>query len=114
MANEIPSDPDPSKAAFAALADPMRREIVEALRDRPRAVGALAEEFPISRPAVSQHLRVLAEAGLVEAVPDGSRRIYRLSPDGVARLRAYLDRLWDDALAAYADASTTRSGRKTA
>jgi DNA-binding transcriptional ArsR family regulator len=97
--------------AIQALADPTRRAIVEVLRDEPLPVGALAELFPISRPAISQHLRVLGDAGLVEATPQGTRRVYRLAPDGVAALRRYLDRLWDDALAAYAREAERQSRR---
>lgn len=88
-----------------ALADPTRRAIVEALRRGPTPVGALAAPLPVSRPAVSQHLRVLTEAGLVSVTPKGNRRLYRLSPEGVANLRRYLDLLWDDALAAFARAA---------
>ena len=75
--------------------------IFERLSERPRAVGELARELPVSRPAVSQHLRVLKEAGLVVDRPAGARRIYQLDPDGVAALRAYLDQFWTRALAAY-------------
>lgn len=88
--------------ALAALSDPTRRAIVEALRDAPQPVGVLASRFPISRPAVSQHLRVLSDSGLVACDCAGTRRIYRLSHDGIGALRQYLDTLWDDALAAYA------------
>ena len=90
------------EAAFTALSDPTRRAIVEALRDTPSPVGRLAEHFPVSRPAISQHLKVLSDAGLVVADPRGTARIYRLNPSGWESLRGYLDRLWDDALAAYA------------
>src|SRR6266567_4658847 len=90
---------------LAALGDPTRRAIFERLAERPRAVGELAQEFPVSRPAVSQHLKVLKEAGLVSDVPAGNRRIYRLDPDGVGALRAYLDRFWNHALAAFKDAA---------
>jgi DNA-binding transcriptional ArsR family regulator len=79
------------------------------LRDGPLPVGALARRFPVSRPAISQHLRVLSEAGLVSAEARGTRRVYRLDPDGVGALRRYLDRLWDDALAAYARAARDQS-----
>jgi DNA-binding transcriptional ArsR family regulator len=68
-------------------------------------VGDLAGELPVSRPAVSQHLRVLKDAGLVTDRPDGNRRIYRLDPDGVAELRAYLDRFWNQSLAAFKEAA---------
>ena len=75
--------------------------IFERLAERPRAVGELARELPVSRPAVSQHLRVLKDAGLVVDRPAGARRIYQLDPDGVGALRAYLDQFWTRALAAY-------------
>jgi DNA-binding transcriptional ArsR family regulator len=86
---------------FAALADPTRRSIFERIAQRPSAVGELAGELPVSRPAVSQHLKVLKEAGLVVDEPDGTRRIYRVDPDGVEALRAYLDQFWNQALAAF-------------
>jgi DNA-binding transcriptional ArsR family regulator len=86
---------------LAALADPTRREIFERLADRPRAVGELAGELPVSRPAVSQHLRVLKQAGLVTDTSEGNRRIYRLNPDGLAELRQYLDQFWSRSLAAF-------------
>jgi DNA-binding transcriptional ArsR family regulator len=84
-----------------ALGDPTRRAIFERLAERPRAVGELAGELPVSRPAVSQHLRVLKDAGLVVDRPAGNRRIYQLDPEGVGALRAQLDRFWSKALAAY-------------
>jgi DNA-binding transcriptional ArsR family regulator len=87
--------------AWAALGDPTRKAIFELLADRPRAVIELASELPVSRPAVSQHLRVLKEAGLVVDQPVGTRRIYRVDQDGLARLRADLERFWGKALAAY-------------
>jgi DNA-binding transcriptional ArsR family regulator len=90
---------------FSALADPTRREIFERLSRRPSPVGELAEGLPVSRPAVSQHLKVLREAGLVTDSREGSRRLYRVNPDGVAGMRAYLDRFWSDALAAFRDAA---------
>jgi DNA-binding transcriptional ArsR family regulator len=86
---------------LSALGDPTRRVIFEHIADRPRAVGDLAKELPVSRPAVSQHLKVLKDAGLVIDRPDGNRRIYQLDPDGIAALRAYLDRFWNQALAAF-------------
>lgn len=86
---------------WTALGDPTRRAIVERLAERPRAVGELARELPISRPAVSQHLKVLKEARLVTERAEGTRRIYRLDPSGVGALRADLERYWDRALAAY-------------
>src|ERR671937_1814306 len=87
--------------AMEALADPTRRAVFEQLRDGPRAVVELARELPVSRPAVSQHLRVLKEAGLVTDRRDGNRRIYQADPDGLAALRAQLDRFWTQALANY-------------
>ena len=87
--------------ALTALADPTRRAIFEQLAERPRPVGELARELPVSRPAVSQHLRVLKDARLVVATAEGNRRIYRVDPDGLAELRAYLDGFWNQALAAY-------------
>jgi DNA-binding transcriptional ArsR family regulator len=84
---------------WTALGDPTRRAIFERLLAQPRAVGELANEMPISRPAVSQHLRVLKEAGLVFDRPNGTRRIYQANPDGLAALRAELDRFWLQALA---------------
>ncbi|MGY1642634.1 ArsR/SmtB family transcription factor [Geodermatophilus sp. SYSU D00703] len=89
--------------AWNALGDPTRRAIVECLAERPRAVGELAGDLPISRPAVSQHLRVLKEAGLVTDRVAGTRRIYRLDPAGVAALRDQLDTYWNRALAGYQD-----------
>ncbi len=86
---------------WTALGDPTRRAIFERLADRPRAVGELASEVPVSRPAVSQHLKVLKDAGLVMDRPVGTRRIYRLDPDGVAALRVDLEQFWAKALAAY-------------
>jgi DNA-binding transcriptional ArsR family regulator len=86
---------------LAALGDPTRRAIFEHLADRPRAVGELARELPVSRPAVSQHLKVLKDAGLVIDRPAGNRRIYQLDPAGVGALRAYLDQFWNKALAEF-------------
>ena len=87
--------------AWTALGDPTRKAIFELLADRPRAVGELAGELPVSRPAVSQHLKVLKDAGLVVDQPVGTRRIYRIDPDGLAWLRAELERFWGQALTAY-------------
>ena len=86
---------------WTALGDPTRRAIFERLADRPLAVGELARELPVSRPAVSQHLKVLKDARLVVDQRDGNRRVYRLDPDGVGALRADLERYWSKALAAY-------------
>jgi DNA-binding transcriptional ArsR family regulator len=84
--------------ALSALGDPTRRAIFERLGDQPSAVVDLAALLPVSRPAVSQHLKVLKEAGLVRDEPVGTRRIYSLDPDGIAVLRDYLDRFWNTAL----------------
>jgi DNA-binding transcriptional ArsR family regulator len=80
-------------AGLGLLGDATRRTIFAMLAERPRSVGELAVVLPVSRPAVSQHLRALLDAGLVEAHADGTRRVYRLDPAGVAALRAYLDRI---------------------
>src|SRR5438045_7819974 len=86
---------------LTTLGDPTRRAIFERLADHPRAVGELARELPVSRPAVSQHLKVLKDAGLVIDRPAGNRRIYQLDPEGVGALRGYLDRFWNRALTAF-------------
>jgi len=86
---------------WSALADPTRRAIFERVVERPRAVGELAGELPVSRPAVSQHLRILKDAGLVRDRPVGTRRIYEVDRDGLAELRAELDRFWNQALSNY-------------
>src|SRR4051812_13542027 len=86
---------------FGALADPTRRQIFERLSKRPLAVGEVAEGLPVSRPAVSQHLKVLKAAGLVTDRQDGTRRVYQVDPKGVEAMRNYLDRFWDRALAAF-------------
>jgi DNA-binding transcriptional ArsR family regulator len=84
---------------WAALADPTRRTIFELVVTRPRAVGELAKLLPVTRPAVSQHLKLLKEAGLVVDRAEGTRRIYRANPDGLRELRTQLDRFWNQALA---------------
>jgi len=89
------------ESRLTALGDPTRRAIFERLAERPSAVGELARGLPVSRPAVSQHLRVLKDAGLVIDRPAGARRIYQLDPEGVDALRAYFDQFWSRALAAY-------------
>src|SRR6202043_3767298 len=86
---------------FAALADPTRRRIFERLRSGPQAVGEIARGMPVSRPAVSQHLKVLKEAGLVTDRPDGTRRVYHIDPHGLGALRGWLDQFWDQALVAF-------------
>jgi DNA-binding transcriptional ArsR family regulator len=92
-------------AQINAIGDPTRRAILERLRSGPRAVGDLARDFPISRPAISQHLRVLKDARLVVVKPAGARRLYAIDPEGIAALRAYFDRFWNDALAAFKKAA---------
>ncbi len=87
-------------AAFAAIADPTRRRVLERLSARPMAVGELAAGMPVSRPAVSQHLKVLKDAGLVSDRQDGARRIYAIDPSGLGAMRTWLDQFWDGALAA--------------
>lgn len=87
--------------ALAALADPTRRRVFEELRSGPRSVGSIAASMPVSRPAVSQHLKVLKEAGLVSDRPEGTRRVYVIDPKGLAAIRQWLDRFWDTALAAF-------------
>src|SRR3954467_3429956 len=91
--------------ALGALAAPPRRAIFERLAERPRAVSELASELPVSRPAVSQHLKVLKDAGLVVDAPVGTRRVYRVDPDGLQALRSYLDGFWNRALRAVKDAA---------
>jgi DNA-binding transcriptional ArsR family regulator len=97
--------------ALAALADPTRRRVFEKLSGGPQSVGALARGLPVSRPAVSQHLRVLKDAGLVADRSEGTRRVYSIDPHGLGALRKWLDQFWDTALAAYAEA-VTRKERK--
>jgi DNA-binding transcriptional ArsR family regulator len=94
-----------------ALGDWTRRQIFDALRHGPQSVGELASRMPVSRPAVSQHLRVLEDAGLVIARKHGTRRLYRLDPDGLDELRAALDSFWSDALAAFAAAAQEEARR---
>ena len=86
--------------ALTALADPTRRQVFEQLRRGPKSVGAIAASLPVSRPAVSQHLKVLRQAGLVDDRPQGARRLYFLDPRGLGELRAWLDGFWDEALEA--------------
>ena len=88
---------------LAALADPTRRRVFEALRRGPHPVGALAATLPVSRPAVSQHLRVLSDAGLVVVRQQGTRRLYAVNPEGLRALRHWLDGFWDDVLTRFAD-----------
>lgn len=87
--------------ALMALADPTRRKVFERLRSGPKPVGKIAQGLPVSRPAVSQHLKVLKEAGLVCEEAEGTKRIYRIDPKGLGQLRGWLDRFWDSALEAF-------------
>ena len=97
---------------LAALGDPTRRSIFERIAERPRAVGDLAGELPVSRPAVSQHLKVLKDAGLVREQRQGTQRIYSVEVKGLAELRRYLDRMWEDALAGFAREETEDKKRR--
>lgn len=98
--------------AFSALADPTRRRVFERLKSGPRAVGDIARGLPVSRPAVSQHLKVLKEAGLVADRPEGTRRVYYIDPQGLGALRKWLDQFWDHALAAF-QAEVERTANRT-
>ena len=87
--------------ALQCLSDPTRREVFEKLRSGPQSVGALAQGLPVSRPAVSQHLKALKTAGLVNERSEGTRRVYYIDPDGLGELRRWLDQFWDDALRSF-------------
>ena len=93
---------DQSEAIFDALGEPVRRRILELLRDGPTAVGALSDQLPVGRPAVSKHLRVLQGAGLVEHETVGTRNLYALAPDGLTAAQQWLVGTWDTALSAFA------------
>lgn len=108
MADRRQARDDP--AVFAALADPTRRSLLAALRVRPMAVGALARRMPVSRPAVSQHLKVLREAGLVREDRRGTRHYFSLNPAGFGELRAYAEAMWKDGLASFARYVAAREG----
>jgi DNA-binding transcriptional ArsR family regulator len=97
---------------LTALADPTRRTILERLREQPSSVGRLAETLPVSRPAVSQHLRVLKDAGLVRERAVGTRRVYRAEPRGLVELRRYLDTLWDDVLESFQREAEKEEGER--
>ena len=99
-------------AGFTALADPTRRAIFERLAGGPRSVGELAADLPVSRPAVSQHLKVLKGAGLVDDRAQGTRRLYRIDPRGVGAMRDYLDGFWDQALTAFKAAVEGPDGKE--
>jgi DNA-binding transcriptional ArsR family regulator len=98
-------------SALAALADPTRRKVFERLKSGAKPVGRIARGLPVSRPAVSQHLKVLKEAGLVADRPEGTRRIYYIDPEGLGALRAWLDRFWDEALVAFKAQAESAGGR---
>jgi DNA-binding transcriptional ArsR family regulator len=98
--------------ALTVLGDPTRRAVFERLRGGPLSVGEIAAGLPVSRPAVSQHLRVLREAGLVSERREGTRRLYRVEPAGLAELRTYLESFWDEALADFAAAAESEGKSK--
>lgn len=87
--------------ALAVLADPTRRKVLELLTQKPRTVGEIAAELPVSRPAVSQHLKVLKDADLVDLRQEGTRHVYSARPEQLGELRSYVDRMWQDVLAQY-------------
>ncbi len=97
------------QTVFTALADPTRRAVFERVARQPSSVGALAGDLPVSRPAVSQHLKVLSDAGLVTMRAEGTKRIYSAQPKKLDDLRRWLDRMWGDALAAFAEAAEKES-----
>ena len=102
--------------ALECLSDPTRRRVFERLRSGPQSVGALARGLPVSRPAVSQHLKALKHAGLVHDRPDGTRRVYAIDPQGLGPLRRWLDQFWDDALESFkneVERPEAGSGRRT-
>jgi len=98
-------------SALAALSDPTRRQVFQRLQSGALSVGEIAQDLPVSRPAVSQHLKVLKDAGLVADRAEGARRVYHIDPRGLAAIRAWLDQFWDVALEAYA-AEVTRSEKE--
>ena len=102
--------------ALQSISDPTRRSVLETLRAGPQAVGEIARKLPVSRPAVSQHLKVLKDAGLVKDRAEGARRVYYIDPEGFGALRRWLDEFWGDALASFAremtSAHKTRGNRK--
>jgi DNA-binding transcriptional ArsR family regulator len=100
-----------SDAAFQALAEPRRREILRLVRDRPRSVNEIAERFDVTQQAISQHLKVLKDAGLVAVRPDGQRRLYVVRPEGLAALRDFLDEFWPDSLERLKRAVESGDGR---
>ena len=100
------------ESALRCLADPTRRRVFERLREGPRAVGELAAGLPVSRPAVSQHLKALKAAGLVLDRAEGARRVYFIDPEGLGELRRWLDRFWDQALDAFKHEAETHPPRR--
>jgi DNA-binding transcriptional ArsR family regulator len=94
-----PTDAGDAADQWTAMGDGTRRRVLALVAERPRSVAEIAERLPVSRPAVSQHLRILADSGLVTATPDGRRRIYRADPGGLQRLQAELEGFWSQALA---------------
>ena len=100
-----------SEAAFQALAEPRRRDILRLVRDRPRSVNEIAERFDISQQAISQHLKVLKDAGLVAVRPQGQRRLYVMRPEGLAALRDFLAEFWPDSLQRLKQAVESGDGR---
>ena len=98
--------------AFAALADPTRRALFERIAERPQTVGALAAQLPVSRPAVSQHLRVLKEAGLVRDQAVGTRRLYEVDPEGFGQVRTWFEDFWTDALDAFKRAAEAEGSNR--
>jgi DNA-binding transcriptional ArsR family regulator len=103
----------PGAQVLEAIGDPTRRAIFELLIRGPQPVGELADALPVSRPAVSQHLKVLKQSGLVADRAVGTRRIYRIDPSGVAAMREYLDQMWDAAMAAFAKAAEQEPSNET-
>jgi DNA-binding transcriptional ArsR family regulator len=98
--------------ALDALGSPVRRDILVVLRDRPRAVHELAELFPVSRPAISRHIRLLEEAGLVEVARQGRESVYSVRPQGFATVREFIDSFWDVALSRLAQLAATKKGAR--
>jgi DNA-binding transcriptional ArsR family regulator len=106
----VATNPKDAEAVLDALGDPTRRRVLAILRGGARSVGEIARRLPVSRPAVSQHLRVLKEAGLVRGRREGARRLYAVDPGGLAALRAYLELFWDTALAAFKEGAEKQGG----
>jgi DNA-binding transcriptional ArsR family regulator len=100
-------------AAIAALADPTRRQVFERLRHGPQPVGVIAQGMAVSRPAVSQHLAVLKNAGLVTDRAKGTRRVYQIDPHGLGAIRAWLDQFWDEALVAFKQEAESKETNET-